>query len=73
MNMSSLSDLPPAHSGYHTEGSRASPTPASLTEMISRNKFLEGKRLYVIASLFDVNFSNWLLGSLISFPYSDTN
>lgn len=67
MNMSSLSDLPPAHSGYHTEGSRASPTPASLTEMISRNKFLEGKRLYVIASLFDVNFSNWLLGSLISF------
>lgn len=41
MNMSSLSDLPPAHGGYHTEGTRASPSPASLTEMISRNKFLE--------------------------------
>ncbi|XP_022320995.1 LIM/homeobox protein Lhx3-like isoform X1 [Crassostrea virginica] len=41
MNMSSLSDLPPGHPGFHTEGARASPSPASLTEMISRNKFLE--------------------------------
>mgnify|MGYP000517361969 CR=1 FL=1 len=58
MNMSSLSDLPPGHPGFHTEGARASPSPASLTEMISRNKFLEGKQLNQMV-LFDVNFSNW--------------
>ncbi|XP_048777899.1 LIM/homeobox protein Lhx3-like [Ostrea edulis] len=41
MNMSSLNELPPTHPVYHTEGARTSPSPASLTEMISRNKFLE--------------------------------
>lgn len=37
--MATLAEISPPHPGFPD----GSPSPASLTEMISRNKFLEGK------------------------------
>lgn len=73
MNMFFLSDLFFVYSGYYVEGLWVSFILVFLIEMISWNKFLEGKRLYVIVLFFDVNFSNWLLGFLILFLYFDIN
>lgn len=73
MNMFFLSDLFFVYGGYYMEGLWVSFILVFLIEMISWNKFLEGKRLYVIVLFFDVNFSNWLLGFLILFLYFDIN
>lgn len=42
--MSTIADISPQNSGYHSECS-GSPSPGALTDMISRNKFLEGNTL----------------------------
>lgn len=43
--MSTLSDLSPSNSAFHTE-SPGSPTRTALSDMLSRNKFLEGKGIF---------------------------
>ena len=41
-NMSTISDLSPTNSAFRSD-SPGSPTRATLSDMLSRNKFLEGK------------------------------